>query len=157
MTPSQRRPSAIAVVIDPLEPVERLGDRAVDVLAVVGLRSRQEDADLVEALAFAERVVEPALIRDQDREGDVFGTLERREHRGAVGELRDHVGADERGDLDPLQARGDEHLDQPDLVGRRDHLRLVLKAVARADLADPHAGRISRHQAPWSGTWMTRR
>ena len=30
----------------------------------------------------------------------------------------------------------DEELDQPDLVGGRDHLGLVLKPVARADLAD---------------------
>ena len=47
ITPSQRRPAARARQHD-LQAGERLGDRAVDVLAVVGLRGRQEDVDLVE-------------------------------------------------------------------------------------------------------------
>ena len=112
----------------------------------MGLRGREEDADLVEAVALRERVLEPALVRDQDGEGDALGPLDRGEHLGAVGELRDHVGADERGHLDPLQARVDEHPDQPDLLGRRDHLGLVLEAVSRADLADPDLGREAAHR-----------
>ncbi len=122
----------------------------------MGLRGGQEDADLVEALAGAQGDLEPTLVRDQDREGDVVGPLERREHLGAVSELRDHVGADERGHLDPLQPGGDQHLDQPDLVGGRDHLRLVLEAVARPDLTDPDAVRVAGHGQP-SGTAITRR
>ena len=46
---------------------ERLGDRAVDVLAVVGLRRGEEEVDLVEAVAVGERALEPLLVRDQDR------------------------------------------------------------------------------------------
>ena len=104
-----------------------------------------------------EGVLEAALVRDQDREGDAVGPLERCEHLGAVGELRDHVGADERGHLDPLQPGGDQHLDQPHLVGGRDHLRLVLEAVARADLADPDAVGVAGHLRTPAGTAITRR
>ena len=44
----------------------------------------------------------------------------RGEHLGAVGELRDHVGAHEARDLEPAKPGARERLDQPDLgVGRR--------------------------------------
>ena len=56
-----------------------------------------------------------------------------------VGELRDHVGAHEGGHLDPPQAARREQVDQPHLVGGGDRLRLVLEAVAGADLADADA------------------
>ena len=122
-----------------LETGERLGDRAVDVLAVVGLGGGEEEVDLVEAVALRERALEPALVRDQDRVGDPGAALVGGEHLLGVGELRDHVGAHERGELDPPQPRLAEHVDQPHLLVGRDHLGLVLKAVARPDLADPHA------------------
>ena len=64
-----------------------------------------------------------------------------------VGELRDHVRAHERGQLDPAQPRGAQHPDQPHLLGRRDHLGLVLEPVARPDLADPDALRQLAHAA----------
>ena len=87
-------PSEVAVTVlipnergleNALEAVERLGDRAVDVLAVVGLRGGEEDADLVEAITNRERVVEPALVRDQDRERDVAGHRYPFEHLRPVG------------------------------------------------------------------------
>ena len=53
-----------------LQPGQRLLDRAVDVLAVVGLRGGDEDVDLVEALAQPQRPLQPSLVWDQDREGD---------------------------------------------------------------------------------------
>ena len=62
----------------PLQPAQRLLDRAVDVLAVVGLRGGEEDADLVEAVAQRQRPLEAALVGDQDREGDAVAALDRR-------------------------------------------------------------------------------
>ena len=67
----------------------------------------------------------------------VCGQVDRLEHLGRVGELRDHVGADEAGHLQPLQAGAAERVDQRDLDVGRDHLGLVLEAVTRPDLADP--------------------
>ena len=90
----------------------------------------------MEAVAQLERVVEPALVRDQHRQRDVLGHVDRLEHLARVGELRDHVGAHEARDLEPLQPGAREHVDQAHLVGGGDHLGLVLEAVARPDLAD---------------------
>ncbi len=59
----------------PLQPRQRLLDRAVDVLAVVGLRGGEEDVDLVEAVAQRQRPLQPALVGDQDREGDAVAPL----------------------------------------------------------------------------------
>src|SRR3954454_10313816 len=74
---------------------QRLGDRAVDVLLVVCLRGREKEVRLLEAVAKLQCVVEALAIRDQHRVGDVIERLEPCEHLGAVGELGDHVGADE--------------------------------------------------------------
>ena len=68
--PRSAGPRRAARSITALEPGQRLLDRAVDVLAVVRLRGGEEEVDLVEAVALAERAVEPALVRDQDRVGD---------------------------------------------------------------------------------------
>ena len=61
-------------------------------LAVVGLRGGEEDADLVEAVAHLQRPLEPALVRDQDREGDALAPLHRGQHlarrRRAAGSRR---------------------------------------------------------------------
>ncbi len=130
----------------PLEPAQRLLDRAIDVAAVVRLRSGEEDVDLVEALAHRQRSVEAALVGDQDREGDALGALDRGQHPLRVGELGDHVGTHEGGDLQPREAAGREHVDQPHLVGGVDRLRLVLEAVAGADLADADALRQLGHR-----------
>ena len=124
---------------DPLEAVERRGDRAVDVAQVVRLGRRQEDADLVEALAQLERVVQAARVRDEHAARDAVRDVDRRQHLARVGELRDDVGAHEARDLDAPQPGAREPVDQRDLVGGRDDLRLVLQAVARADLADRDA------------------
>src|SRR5439155_20328253 len=74
-----------------------------------------------------------------------------------VGELRDHVGAHERGHFEPAQARRREHVDQPHLGLGRDHLGLVLEAVARPNLADLHLGRQPAHAVFTTPTSMTRR
>ncbi len=128
-----------------LESGERLLDGAVHVVAVVRVRGRQEHVDLVERgarpagpLAQRERRVEPALVGDQHRHAHLGGDVDRLQHLGRVGELRDHVGAHEAGHLQAAQAGARERVDQLDLGGGRDHLGLVLEAVARTDLADAH-------------------
>jgi hypothetical protein len=105
----------------------------------VGLRGAQEDVDLLEALAPAERVLEPLLVRDQHGDRDVAGRADGVEHLLGVRELGDHVRAHEARDLEALEAGAGELVDQPHLLVGGDRLRLVLEAVAGADLADAHA------------------
>src|SRR3712207_7795355 len=45
---------------------------------------RQEEIHLVEAVAQLERVVEPAFVRDQDRQRHAAGRIDRLEHLAAV-------------------------------------------------------------------------
>ena len=52
---------------DAAETRQRLLDRPVDVAAVVGLRSREEDADLIKVPAHIERPLEAPLVGDQNR------------------------------------------------------------------------------------------
>src|SRR3954447_14864551 len=102
------------------------------------LRGRQEAVDLLEALAQRQRVLEAPFVRDQHRHRHVVGNVRALEHLHAVRELRDHVRAHEARHLEALDAGARELLDQAHLVVGRDHLRLVLEAVARTDLADPN-------------------
>ena len=90
----------------------------------------------MEALAQRQRVVEAALVRDQHARRDVVGKLDAAQHLARVRQLRDHVGAHERRDLEAAQPGTPERVDQAHLVVRGDDLGLVLEAVARADLAD---------------------
>src|SRR5262249_33184985 len=55
---------------------------------------------------------------------------------GGVGELRDPLRVHERADLDVGQPGVAERVDEGDLRVGRDHARLVLQPVARADLVD---------------------
>ena len=87
------------------------------------------------------------------------GTSMAAQHLGGVGQLGDHVGADEAGDLEPAQAGAGQLVDQRDLGRGGDDLGLVLEPVARADLADGdgvgHALRIwprKRNGRPRLGT-----
>jgi len=86
-----------------------------------------------------ERVVQAALVGHEHAEQHVGGYIDARKHLGAVGQLRDDVGADEARHLKALQAAGGEAFDEPDLVVGRDAVRLVLKSVAGPDLPDLHA------------------
>ena len=72
------------------------------------------------------------------RHAHLGGHVDPREHLGGVGELRDHVGAHEARHLQAPQAGARERVDQLDLALGRDHLGLVLEAVAGPDLPDPH-------------------
>ena len=148
MTPSQRSPSARARASTRSSAGERLLDRAVDVLAVVRLGGAQEDVDLVDAVAVRERVVEPALVRDQHAHAHVVRELDRLQHLGGVGELRDHVGAHEARHLEPPSPCGASCSISRTLSSVGDHLRLVLEAVARADLADARRAPAARLRPP---------
>ena len=100
------------------------------------LARREEDVDLLKAVAQGERVVEPALVRDQDRYRHAVRDLRAPQDLRPVGDLRDHVGTNEARDLEAADAGPGQHLHQPHLVVGGDDLRLVLEAVAGADLAD---------------------
>ena len=97
----------------PLQPRQRLLDRAVHVLRVVRLARRQEQVHLVELEVARERALEPALVRDQHRVGDIGVARDRAQHLLGVGELRDHVRPHERRHLEPPQARLRQAVDQP--------------------------------------------
>jgi hypothetical protein len=117
-------------------PLQRFGDRSVDVAAVVGLGGRQEDVHLIEAIALPQGAFEAAFVGDQHRVGDAVRPGDRGEHLLGVGKLGDDVGPYERCHLEPAQSRGREEVDQSHLLRGRDDLGLVLEAVARPDLAD---------------------
>ena len=107
ITPSQRSPASRARGQHALEPGQRLLDRAVDVLAVVGLRRRQEDVDLVEPLAqLRARCSSPRSLGISTRRLTLRrGRRSRSSTSRRVGELRDHVGADEARHLEPPAGR----------------------------------------------------
>ena len=153
ITPSQRSPSSRASAIVRSSSASDSSIERLTFLLVVGLRGGEEDVDLVEAVALLQRALEPALVRDQDRERDPVAALDRVSTSLGIGELRDHVGTHERGHLEPLAARSREQVDQPDLLLGGDDLGLVLEAVAGADLADPDAlGKLAmRSVAPADG------
>src|SRR5690349_13222964 len=100
----------------------------------LGLIQRLEDAGLkeIEVTSF----VSPKWVPQMADNAQVMHGLR------VVGHLRHPLGADEAGDLDLLQARILQALDeaQLDLGGHR--LLLVLQAVARADVDDLHAGGV---------------
>ncbi len=70
---------------------QRLVDRAIDVLAVVGLGGREEEVRFLEAVAELECVLEALPVRDQHRIRDVLPRLEPRQaprRRRRAGERR---------------------------------------------------------------------
>jgi len=94
---------------------------------------------IVKNIAVGKRPLQSLLVRDQHGVGDAVAPLQFHQDLLGVRELRNHVRANERGHLEPPQTSRPEHSDQADLLVRGDHLGLVLKAVARAHLPDPHA------------------
>ena len=109
--------------------------RAVEVLGREGLGRAGEDGDV--AQAELERPVEAALVGDQH--GTVAAVVAQTAHQlGGVGQLRDPAGVDEGGRLDDGQPGGQQPPHELLLDLHRDHALLVLQAVARADLVDPH-------------------
>jgi len=138
-----------AARLSQLESAQRLLHGAAHVLLVVGLRGGEEAVDLLETVAMGERALQPALIGNQDAHRHRRWHTDAVEHLLGVGELRDHVRPHEAGHLEAAQARGAEQLDQADFVRGRDHLGLVLKPVARADLANPHLTRQNAHASTY--------
>ena len=90
---------------------------------------------------------------DKDAKADARPPLDPGEDLLGVGELRDHVGAHERGDLDPADPGRREQVDEADLVRGRDRLRLVLEPVPRSHLAHRHTlWQFKRHPCSLSRT-----
>ena len=87
-------------------------------------------------VAVLQRLLEASLVRDEDHQRDVVRNVDEMENLDRVVELRYDVRAHEARHLDAPQPGPRERIDQPNLVGCRDPLRLVLKAVAGADLAN---------------------
>jgi hypothetical protein len=116
----------------------------------VRLRGRQEQVGLAKVFAQRERVVQPALVGHEHRDLDLVRHVDGRKDLGGVGQLGNHVGAHEGGDLQAAQAGAGEPVDQRDLGRGGDDLGLVLEPVARADLADGdgvgHGLRICRRE-----------
>ena len=122
-----------------LEPGQRLRDRAVDVLAVVGLRGREEEVHLLEAVAELESVLEPPPVRDQDRVGDTLAPA-RSASAPRPASASCGITSGRTNEVSSIRLRPGlaEQADQPDLLLGRDHLGLVLEAVAGPNLADPN-------------------
>ena len=119
-----------------LERGQRLGDGLVHVLLVVRLRRRQEDRHLLHARV--ERLLQALAVGHQAGVDHALLALDAARHVAGVGELRDPLRVDEAGDLDVREAGRGERVDHGDLVAGGDRPRLVLQAVARADLVDRH-------------------
>ena len=121
---------------------ERFLDRAVDVLAVVGLRRGDEHAKRVRAGLDGPR--RPFGVRDQRDQLRAPRAVDPGQHLGGIRQLRHRARRDERGELHARHARLDQLVDQRDLGRGRDEVVLDLKTVARPDLGHGHlAG--SRH------------
>ena len=116
-----------------------------DVLLVVGLRRGQEAVDLLKALAMRSARSRPrsfgisTLTATESGSRAASSTCSASASCG-ITSARTKLVTSIR-----AQAGLAEQLDQAHLVGRRDHLGLVLKAVARPDLSDPDARGKSAH------------
>ena len=105
----------------PVALVERLGrsERAVDT-------SELRLAQPLVALHVQHQACELRPLAVLDPRGDLFG----------AGHLRNAVVAHERHRLDSRQSRRRKSVDEVRAHGRREHVRLVLQPVARADVAE---------------------
>ena len=130
-----------------LQLAERLGDRAVDVLAVVRLGGRQEDVDLVDPLALLRAPrCRPRSLGISTLTATSSGTSIRASTSAAsascgITSARTKLVTSRR----RRPVRASASISSTLSVGR-DRLGLVLKAVARADLADPHSLRRLLHR-----------
>ena len=131
----------------PLEPGERLGDRAVDVrrLWVSEAERKRFTSSKRSRWASARSSPRSFGIRTEYETPstplDLRPAPARRRRAAAITSGRTNEVTSIR--RSPV-AR--EHPDQPHLLRRRDHLRLVLKPVAGPDLADPNAPRQLAHR-----------
>ena len=111
---------------------QRLLGAVVEVLAVVGVRGRDDGFHLgeagIEGPPGAPQVGRERGITDCGVLGDA------RPHLVRVGHLRDRFGPHERDGLDPADPGGRQLVDQRDLRGGR-HRVLVLQPIPGADFA----------------------
>jgi hypothetical protein len=135
-------PVARGALAHPCDDADRLGDRHPQVSLAERLGRDHHRVELADA--GGERAVVAALVQRERRVDDAVVRGQSRRDGLGVGELRDALRMDERRHLDASCARGDGALDQRDLLGRRERLRLVLQAVARRDLDDLDAAHRRR-------------
>ncbi len=114
----------------------RVRDRHADVVLHEGLGRGGEEADGVRPRV--ERACHAALVGDQHRVADTGPALECAHQLVGISELRDRLRRYEGGRLDLSQAGIGQEGDEVELRLGRDRPLLVLQAVSRADLVDPH-------------------
>src|SRR5688572_7781997 len=118
---------------------ERLVDGLVDVALAEGLGRRGEHRDLVHPGLAGTR--QPMQVRYERGIPHAWPPRNPGADLRRVGHLRHPLWADECGHLDRRVTGFGKPVYERDLVGRRHERRLVLEAVAWADLDDPGAGR----------------
>ena len=132
--PARARPRA--------ESLDRLVDARVDVVPVERLRRRREDGDL--AHSRLHRALEAPHVRHERRITRAARPVDPPVDLLGVGELGDRLRGDEGADLDRLQPGVRQEVDEFDARFDGEGLRLVLQAVAGADLVDRDARRKVR-------------
>ena len=126
---------------DRLDALDRLGERRVPVAEVEGLGDRKGHVDAIEA--GSGEALPAAFVEDEARELDALAPLHAVDDLLGARHLRHAVGADEAHRLDAAQPGRREPVDELRPRLGRQHLGLVLEAVARSDVADDdvHHGR----------------
>ena len=128
------------------ELLDRLRDRHVHVGQVVALARRQHGVDGVHA--GVDRAGRALVVGHQRRVARAGAPPDAGHDRLGVAQLGDGLGVHERGDLDAGHAGLGEAIDHVDLLLGRDEVRLDLKAVPGAHLANRDALRQSHARLP---------
>ena len=125
--------------------LDALLDAAIDVALAEGLGGGAEDDDLVRPVE--QRRLQALHVRRQHRIAHARAALHGAHHRVVVSHLRHPLRAHVARDLDLAQPGVLQAMHEFDLGLGRDRGRLVLQAVARADV-DQRDARRQRHSVP---------
>ena len=123
---------------DPLHAGDGLVQRRVAVAPVEGLGGRERDVDAVER--GRREPLPAALVEHEPGQLDARARLDRGDDLLRPGHRRHRVVADEADRLDPAQPGRGEAVHELRAHRRREHDRLVLEPVARADVAEQDVG-----------------
>jgi len=93
----------------------------------------------METVAVFERAIEGAL-GDEHAQGHAGRRIDPLEDLGCVGQLRDHLRANEARHLHALETGPGQRVDRADLGRGGNQLGFILEAVSRSDLSDPNSG-----------------
>ena len=119
-----------------LEALDGFGDGAIDIGARKAFRRRGEHRDHLGA--GGARGLVALFVGHQHMEFAAGMMVDAAQHLVRIHHLRDRLRRHEGADLDGMQPRADQRLDEGDAVGDADRRLLVLQAVARADFDDAH-------------------